>query len=136
MRRHCLREGLIWGLAVSGEPIGWTAKDDSLFERDMANPGRLPTRESALRVSRAFGGWIRDRFPDKQDAKGGYFVASADGPYKVLPSRKPENERIRRRNGNFFSDQGQAHRASEALRWLCQRERDRFEESAVQSVRA
>lgn len=130
MRKECLKEGKIWAVTVSGDPIGYTVKDDSKFEDDLQKPGMLPTEQSANRVARAFKGWIRRRFPGKEEPHGQYFVAMATGPCKVWQSKRPDDEAIRRKNFNFFNDQGEAHTASEALAWLCKRERERFEDAA------
>lgn len=136
MREYCQKNETVWVVTISGEPLGWTyGNGRGMTENDLKRPGMLPTEASAKRVARAFRAWIANKFPDKEEPKGQYFVAFADGPVKVFPSRKMENEQERRKNLNYFHDQGDAHLASQALAWLCERERERFE-SGVQSVQA
>lgn len=125
MQDHCLKEGRVWVVTVSGEPLGWTIWGDSASKRMLEAPGSLPTMEAAEKVARAFEAWIKKKHPRKVVPKGAYFVALADGPTKVAPSRK--GEEWRRRIGNQFADQADAYTASQALAWLCAKERERFE---------
>lgn len=133
MSEHCAETGLIWTVTVGGDPLGYTFKDDSHSLRQLVNKGSLPTEEAARRVARDFRKWIEHRFPNKQTPQSQYFAAFPGMAIKVFPSRRDEEGR--RRNGNHFRDQSEANLAAQALEWLCQRERDRFEESGVQSVR-
>lgn len=135
MKRHMLETGRSWTVTVSGEALGQTFKDDSLSIRSLEYPGTLPTQEAAERVARAFKRWIEAKFPGKAEPKGQYFVAFPGLAVKVYPSWKPESEAKRRENGNHFTDQSDAHRAADALKWLCERERKAFED-AIQSVQA
>lgn len=119
--------GQYWTVTVSGEPLGCTWNGDSYSHKMTDEPSTLPTRESAERVSRAFGRWIKQRFPGKEEPRGQYFVAFPEGPCKVFQSRSISSEEWRRRNGNCFKSQTEAHIASDALAWLIREERKKHE---------
>ena len=135
MEKHLLDTKTYWTVCVSGDPLGQTYTGCSYSQKQLKAPGTLPTEAAARRVSKAFKAWILKKYPEKGDPKGEYFVAFADGPCKVKLLRRPESETIRRKNGNHFKDQGEAHQASLALAWLCAKERERFE-NGVQYAQA
>lgn len=128
MEAEFRRTRTYWGITAFGEPMGCTWNDDSYSHRKLREPGTLPTEASAQRVIRAFAKWMKDRYPDREMPGGGqYFMAFPDGPAKVGKSWKAESEAVRKKYGNCWKDQGDAYKASMALAWLCERERERFE---------
>lgn len=136
MEAEFRRTKTYWGITAFGEALGQTWGLDSYSARKLEDPGTLPTEESAKRVIRAFSAWMRDRYPEREQPTGNqYFMAFPDGAAKVGKSLRHESEAKRKAYGNCWAQQGDAQRASEALRWLCQRERERFE-NGVQSVQA
>lgn len=128
MEAEFRKTGIYWGVTAFGQPLGCTWNGDSLSLRKLKAPGTLPTEAAARRVIRAFAAWMKDRYPDREMPNGGqYFMAFPDGAVKVGKSWKSESEAIRKAYGNCWKDQGDAHRASQALAWLCARERELFE---------
>jgi len=125
--QHMKETGKFWTLTVWMEPIGNSYNSDSYSQRMAASVGTLPTEAAARRVGKAFAAWNKKRFPDREDPSGQYFVASPDGAFKVFQSFKTDTETIRRRAGNAYRDQSDAHVASDALRWLFEREREKFD---------
>lgn len=127
MEQTARETGIVWRATISGDPLGLTFNGDTCSMKDLAYKGTVPTEAAAKRVAKALKRWIEDRYPDKGDSKGEYFVAFPDGPVKVKLSRKADCEAWRKKNGNHFKDQGQAHQASLAFAWLCAKERERYE---------
>lgn len=127
MEQTARETGIVWKATISGDPLGLTFKGDTCSMNDLKDKATVPTEEAAKRVARALKKWIEDKYPDKEEPKGEYFVAFADGPCKVKQARRAESEKWRRKNGNHFKDQGQAHLASLAFAWLCEREREAYE---------
>ncbi len=136
-RRHPFESGLrykmetthapidrIWYLTTWGDTLGIPLTEDSHSGRMLERGNWLPSEEAAETVARQWKKWLATK-GFNHDVKGEYFVASAEGPFKIKVGFRREGDQLRQEYGNQFRDQGEAHIASEALAWLIGRAREK-----------